>query len=86
MFSLGVIHIQGPEVLIENPDMNLGLIQLGDIGKGTLTLRNMSQVTAQWNLRDLKSQPDDDGVRSVNQHPTYISCLIYCIGYVKYEM
>ena len=52
--------IQGPEVAIENSDINLGLVRLGEIGKGTILLRNTSQVSASWKIYETEQNKNPE--------------------------
>lgn len=44
---------QGPEVTIDEPHLNFGLVRLGDTVAKELTLTNMVQLTTKWTLKDM---------------------------------
>jgi len=46
---------QGPEVSIEEPEVNFGLVRLGDIVTRTVTVRNECRVPASWCIREAPS-------------------------------
>ncbi len=43
---------QGPEVIIDNPDLNFGLVRLGDSVEMCVIIRNQSQVSAKWSIKE----------------------------------
>ncbi|PVD31091.1 hypothetical protein C0Q70_10369 [Pomacea canaliculata] len=45
--------IKGPEVTIDEPHLNFGLVRLGDTVAKELTLTNMVQLTTKWTLKDM---------------------------------
>ncbi|KAK2147788.1 hypothetical protein LSH36_535g01010 [Paralvinella palmiformis] len=48
-------QIKGPEVSIEEPEVNFGLVRLGDIVTRTVTVRNECRVPASWCIREAPS-------------------------------
>lgn len=43
---------QGPEVSIETPSLDFGLVRLGQTVRKQFYLTNESQVAARWNLKE----------------------------------
>jgi hypothetical protein len=43
---------QGPEVVIDEPSLNFGLVRLGDVVEKHMTLRSLAQVITHWTLKD----------------------------------
>ncbi|KAL5006767.1 hypothetical protein ScPMuIL_015573 [Solemya velum] len=50
------LHVEcdfkGPEVKVEEPDVNFGLIRLGKTVEREITITNLSQVTTTWTIQD----------------------------------
>lgn len=42
--------LKGPDLVIDQPDVNFGLVQLGSVAQSALTLRNFSRVPAKWQI------------------------------------
>ena len=43
---------KGPEVSIDEPDLNYGLVRLGETVRKFITLNNMAQIITKWSIRD----------------------------------
>ena len=52
--------MQGPELVIDNPDVNFGLVRLGDTVESSVVLRNTSQVSAQWSIRETNAESSSE--------------------------
>lgn len=44
--------IKGPEVLIDEPSLNFGLVRLGDTAVKEMTMRSLAQIVTRWTLQD----------------------------------
>lgn len=44
---------KGPELVIAQPDVNFGLVQLGSCAQSALTLKNFSRVPASWQIHEV---------------------------------
>lgn len=49
---ISIISIKGPEVVIDQPDLNFGLMRVDDSAISEVVLRNTSQVTADWTVAE----------------------------------
>ncbi|XP_033743778.1 deleted in lung and esophageal cancer protein 1-like isoform X2 [Pecten maximus] len=45
-------EFKGPELLIEEPDVNFGLVCLGNQATKEITLTNLAQITTKWSIHD----------------------------------
>ncbi|XP_074658571.1 deleted in lung and esophageal cancer protein 1-like isoform X2 [Tubulanus polymorphus] len=45
-------EMKGPEVVIDVPDLNFGLVRLGETVGQTFTIRNLSSLQAKWTLQE----------------------------------
>ena len=57
---------QGPELSIDEPDINFGLVQLGQTVTKMITVNNMSQIITAWSIQDSPAfaYSEDDMVNS----------------------
>ncbi|XP_076461366.1 deleted in lung and esophageal cancer protein 1-like isoform X2 [Babylonia areolata] len=44
--------IKGPEVTVDEPSLNFGLVRMGDCVEKELTLTSMAQIITKWSLQD----------------------------------
>ena len=49
---LDSIDFQGPEVVLENPCVDFGLVKLGELTFQELTVRNDCQIPAKWRVQE----------------------------------
>nr|KAG5714264.1 hypothetical protein BaRGS_018481 [Batillaria attramentaria] len=52
--------IKGPEITIDEPSLNFGLVRLGDTVEKEMTLTSMTQLITKFSLEDKPLQPDSD--------------------------
>ena len=52
---------QGPEIVVDDPDLNFGLVELGDEETMSLRIRNTSRMSAKWAI----SESEEHAVHSV---------------------
>ncbi|XP_060064823.1 deleted in lung and esophageal cancer protein 1-like [Ylistrum balloti] len=45
-------EFKGPELMIEEPDINFGLVCLGNQATKQITLTNLAQITTKWSIHD----------------------------------
>ena len=45
--------MKGPDLVIDQPDVNFGLVQMGCVAQSSLTLRNFSRVPARWQIHEI---------------------------------
>ncbi|XP_071102579.1 deleted in lung and esophageal cancer protein 1-like [Haliotis cracherodii] len=45
-------EMKGPEITVEEPDVNFGLVRLGQSVQRTVTLYNQSQLVTKWHIQD----------------------------------
>ncbi|XP_060555800.1 deleted in lung and esophageal cancer protein 1-like isoform X2 [Ruditapes philippinarum] len=57
-------EFKGPEVSIDEPDLNFGLVRLGQTVQRKITINNKASIITPWYIRDspATSTPDDDDV------------------------
>ncbi|XP_052246606.1 deleted in lung and esophageal cancer protein 1-like isoform X3 [Dreissena polymorpha] len=74
-------EFKGPEVSIDQPDLNFGLVRLGQAVKKEITINNMSQIVTAWSIRDSPTIPVDGDI----DDPMAISELSFdpCEGQLK---
>lgn len=53
---------QGPTIIIDQPDLDFGLIRFGDSTRRPLWLRNQSQINCPWEVRLLPDVANDFAV------------------------
>ena len=41
---------QGPDLIVDQPDVNFGLVRFGTVVKKCITLRNTCRVPAKWTI------------------------------------
>ncbi|XP_064614552.1 LOW QUALITY PROTEIN: deleted in lung and esophageal cancer protein 1-like [Liolophura sinensis] len=69
-------EFKGPEICIEEPDVNFGLAHLGQSITREITLTNMCQVTTSWRIEEwtkLEEIEDESSVNSTGNHPKWWS-------------
>ncbi|CAH1788302.1 unnamed protein product [Owenia fusiformis] len=53
-------EIKGPEIKINNPDVNFGLVRFGESSTQEITLCNMSQIAAAWRIEESTAFPQHE--------------------------
>ncbi|ESO99858.1 hypothetical protein LOTGIDRAFT_238688 [Lottia gigantea] len=68
-------EFKGPEISVEEPDVNFGLIRLGETSVREITLNNLSQMPTKWKINDFITSPtsSEDSMNSeeVQFYPTH---------------
>ena len=74
-----LLPLQGPEVVVDEPSLNFGLVRLGDTAEKELTLTNKAQIITKWSLQDkpmrLDLEPDDDMVHCLQSFTNVVASL-----------
>nr|XP_022304299.1 deleted in lung and esophageal cancer protein 1-like isoform X2 [Crassostrea virginica] len=55
-------EFKGPEISIEEPDVDFGLVRLGESSKREITLTNLAQVITTWSIQDVSENNSDDAM------------------------
>ena len=64
---------KGPEISIEEPDVDFGLVRLGESAKREITLTNLAQVITTWSIQDVSENNSDDAMVSYCTNSKWIS-------------
>ncbi|XP_053374594.1 deleted in lung and esophageal cancer protein 1-like isoform X2 [Mercenaria mercenaria] len=54
-------EFKGPEVSIDEPDLNFGLVRLGQTVQKQITINNKASIITPWYIRDSPAFPSEDG-------------------------
>ena len=65
---------------IDEPDINFGLVRLGQTVSKEITVNNMSQIITTWSIQDspefASSEDDMVGLKSLTSGRTFAVCLL----------
>ncbi|WAQ94651.1 DLEC1-like protein [Mya arenaria] len=50
-------EFKGPEIAVDEPDLNFGLVQLGTMVTKEITINNLSQIITPWTIQDSPATP-----------------------------
>lgn len=53
-------EFKGPEVSVDEPNLNFGLVRLGETVKKEFTINNMAQIVTSWSVKDSPAAPIED--------------------------
>ncbi|KAK6165505.1 hypothetical protein SNE40_022422 [Patella caerulea] len=60
-------EFKGPEINIEEPNVNFGLIRLGETSVREITLNNLSQLPTKWSISDFVTAPASENSMESNE-------------------
>uniref|UniRef100_A0A8W8MX88 Deleted in lung and esophageal cancer protein 1 n=1 Tax=Magallana gigas TaxID=29159 RepID=A0A8W8MX88_MAGGI len=55
-------EFKGPEIKIEEPDVDFGLVRLGESATREITLTNLAQVITTWSIQDVSENNSEDAM------------------------